>query len=68
MFDEMAILGIDLTKDPGSRKVNMTLTFDSGSFGMPQCKGAKVFTILTENTWLTAEGNLVLDSQVLIHE
>jgi len=63
MFDEMDILGIDLTKDPGSRKVNMTLTFDAGSPGMPQCKGAKVFTILTENSWLTAEGNLVLDFQ-----
>jgi len=30
---------------------------------MPQCKGAKVFNVLTENSWLTAKGNLVQDSQ-----
>ena len=60
----MAIVGLDLTKEPGSRRINMTLTFDSGRPGMPQCKGAKVFNILTENSWLTGKGDLVQDSQV----
>ena len=60
----MNIVGLDLTKDPGSRRVNLTLTFDSQDPGMPQCKGAKVFSVLTENSWLTAKGNLVQDSQV----
>ena len=55
-------IGLDLTKDPDSRRVNMTLTFDSGRPGMPECKGAKDYTILTKNSWLTAKGNLVLDS------
>ena len=61
----MEIEGLDLTKDPGSRSINITLSFDSGPRGMPaQCKGAKDFSILEENSWLTAKGNLVQDSQV----
>jgi len=58
----MKIVGLDLTKEPGSRKVNLTLAFDS-SPGMPQCKGVKVSTVLTKDSWLTAKGNLVQDSQ-----
>ena len=58
----MASIGLDLTRDPDSRRVNMTLTFDSGRPGMPECKGANDYTILTKNSWLTAKGNLVLDS------
>ena len=63
---EMNIVGLDLTKDPGSRKVNLTLALDSRHPGMPKCKpeGAKVFSVLTEKAWLTAKGNLVQDSQV----
>ena len=61
---EMEIEGLDLTKDPGSRSINITLSFDSGPRGMPECKGAKDFSILEENSWLTAKGNLVQDSQV----
>ena len=60
----MDIVGLDLTKELGSRRVNLTLEYDSGSPGMPQCKGAKVFTVLMENSWLTAKGNLMQDSQV----
>jgi len=60
----MKTVGLNLTKEPGSRKVDLTLTFDSRHPpGMPQCKGAKVFNVLTENSWLTAKGNLVQDSQ-----
>ena len=60
---EMNIVGLDLTKDPGSRRVNLTLTFDPDlNSGMPECK--RVFSVLTENSWLTAKGNLVQDSQV----
>ena len=59
----MKIVGLDLTKEPGSRKVNLSLAFDS-SPGMPQCKGAAGFSILEENSWLTAKGSLVQDYQV----
>ena len=62
-YQEMNIVGLDLTKDPGSRRVNLTLTFDPDlNSGMPECK--VVFSVLTENSWLTAKGNLVQDSQV----
>ena len=61
---EMEIVGVDLTKDPSSRKINLTLAFDSGPRGMPQCKGAAGFSILEENSWLTAKGSLVQDYQV----
>ena len=62
---ETNIVGLDLSKDPGSRRVNLTATFDPRHpSGMPQCKGAKVFNVLTEGSWLTAKGNLVQDSQV----
>ena len=60
----MNTVGLDLTKKPGSRRVDMTLAYDSGRPGMPQCKGAKVFSLLAENSWLTVKGNLVQDSQV----
>ena len=33
--------------------------YDSRRPGMPQCKGAKVSSVLTENSWLTAKGDLV---------
>ena len=56
--------GVDITKDPSSRKINLTLAFDSGPRGMPQCKGAAGFSILEENSWLTAKGSLVQDYQV----
>ena len=59
----MKIVGLDLTKEPASRKVNLSLAFDS-SPGMPQCKGVKVSTVLTKDSWLTSKGNLVQDSQV----
>ena len=61
---EMEIVGVDLTKDPSSRKINLTLAFDSGPRGMPQCKGAAGFSILEENSWLTAKGSLVQDYPV----
>ena len=60
----MNTVGLNLTKEPGSRRVDMTLAYESGRLGMPQCKGAKVFSLLTENSWLTVKGNLVQDSQV----
>ena len=60
----MDIVGLDLTKEPGSRRVNLTFDYETGSPGMPECTGAKAFSVLMENSWLTAKGNLVQDSQV----
>ena len=61
----MNTLGLNLTKDPGSRKVDLTLAYnDSRQPGMPECKGAKVVSVLAENSWLTVNGSLVQDSQV----
>merc|ERR1719237_923981 len=62
-FQGMNIVGLNLTKDPGSRRVDLTLAYDSRQPGMPECKGSKVVSVLAENSWLTVKGNLVQDSQ-----
>ena len=61
---EKEIIGLDITKDLESREVDITLSYVPGCPRMPQCKGRKSFSILTENSWVTAKGNLVQESQV----
>ena len=58
------MIGLDLTKDLESREVDITLSYVPGCPLMPQCKGRKSFSILTKNSWVTAKGNLVQESQV----
>ena len=61
---EITVEGLDLTKEPGSRKVDLTVSFEAGGSTMPTCKGSKVFSVLEQDSWLTKKGKLVQDSQV----
>ena len=56
--------GLDLTKEPGSRKVDLTVSFEAGGSRMPRCKGSRVFSVLEQDSWLTKKGKLVQDYQV----
>ena len=61
---EIIVKGLDLTKQPGSRKVDLTVTFEAGGSRMPRCKGSRVFSVLEQDSWLTKKGKLVQDYQV----
>ena len=61
---EITVEGLDLTKEPGSRKVDLTVSFEAGGSRMPTCKGSRVFSVLEQDSWLTKKGKLVQDSQV----
>ena len=62
--DEISVEGLDLTKEPGSRKVDLTVSFEAGGSRMPRCKGSRVFSVLEQDSWLTKRGKLVQDYQV----
>ena len=62
--DEITVEGLDLTKEPGSRKVDLTVSFEAGGSRMPRCKGSRVFSVLEQDSWLTKKGKLVQDYQV----
>ena len=62
--DEITVEGLDLTKEPGSRKVDLTVSFEAGGSGMPTCKGSRVFSVLEQDSWLTKKGKLVQNYQV----
>ena len=61
---EITVEGLDLTKEPGSRKVDLTVSFEAGGSRMPTCKGSRVFSVLEQDSWLTKKGKLVQDYQV----
>ena len=61
---EIIVKGLDLTKQPGSRKVDLTVTFEAGGSRMPRCKGSRVFSVLEQDSWLTKKGKLVQNYQV----
>ena len=64
LTDEITVEGLDLTKEPGLRKVDLTVSFEAGGSGMPTCKGSRVFSVLEQDSWLTKKGKLVQDYQV----
>ena len=61
---EITVEGLDLTKEPGSRKVDLTVSFEAGGSRMPTCKGLRVFSVLEQDSWLTKKGKLVQNYQV----
>ena len=60
----ISVEGLDLTKEPGSRKVDLTVSFEAGGSRMPTCKGSRILSVLEQDSWLTKKGKLVQDSQV----
>ena len=49
--EEIPVEGLDLTKEPGSRKVELTVSFEAGCSRMPTCKGSRVFSVLEQDSW-----------------
>ena len=60
----ITVEGLDLTKEPSSRKVDLTVSFEAGGSRMPTCKSSRVFSVLEQDSWLTKKGKLVQDYQV----
>ena len=60
----ITVEGLDLTKEPGSRKVELTVSFEAGGSRMPTCKGSRILSVLEQDSWLTKKGKLVQDYQV----